>query len=358
MCTSTTAPDLFFDHSSTYFSIDIDPGTAGALEAGTSYTTSVRVRNDGISANAAVRLYVCPPGTNVTAGTAILLHEGNVTSAIPACTGAGPGVSPFAQWTYTWDPGAVFTPSPGASAVHMCLFAQVKYPGGILGVPATNYPGNSNPTTPQNAQHNIDVIDVAVPFKRQEQDPDGEGEQFFGFAIPNPLPGTLKGRIVVEAVTDARKRAALVAGSPRLKELFGRAKLRAPARAGVVLGKERLFVPNTLAYERPNKRRAKSDLRREALRVARFGHTGELTRDTFRQLADGEADQARAVTLSPNEVRQGMLHIVPPRNAKPGDLFVFDIRHEVANAGRDKKKPTVIGGLIVVVRAVKARRRA
>jgi hypothetical protein len=259
-------------------------------------------------------------------------------------------VSPFSQWTWNWDPGAIFTSSPGGSAVHMCLFAQVKYPGGILGVPATNYPTNSDPNTRQNAQHNIDVVDIVYPLRAPRN-----GERFFGFAIPNPKQTALRGRIVVEAITDARRQAMLAAAAPRLKKLFGRGKLQAPSQAGLVLGKERLFVRGELEDDGSTKRRRKIDPCKEALRAARFGHTGELTRDTFSQLAEGKLGKEQAVTLAPEEVRQGMLHIVPPPQMKAGDMMVLDVRHEVP--GPDKKKPTVVGGLLVVVRAVKASRK-
>src|SRR3569623_85906 len=165
MCTNTAAPDYFFDTpGKPYASLDIDPGPTGPLHMGTIYTTKVTVHNSGMqAAPATVMLCVCPPGTNVIAGTAFLLNEANTSSDVPACTGANVGTRSGAQalanaWSVLWNPDSIpnLTASPG-NTVHMCLFAQVRYDGSLLGTTATSYPTNSDPNTPHNAQHNIDV---------------------------------------------------------------------------------------------------------------------------------------------------------------------------------------------------------
>lgn len=347
MCTSVSAPDFFFSNAGKpYYATDIDPGTVGALHAGTSYTAKVTVHNSGVAAPATVRLYVCPPGTSVTAGTALLIGEANTAVPVPACSGAndgtrtGAGASSPADWTFSWDPADFFTVSAGSPAVHMCLFAQVRYDGSLLGTSPTSYPGNSNPSTAQNAQHNIDVVDIVYPLKKRAQ-----AQQFFAFGIANPSKKDLVGEIAVQVIRpQSRELEAMLGGSRRLAKLLDQGALRVPEAAAVALGKERLVAAHQVDEATPDRKvRA-----RAALGVRRFGTTGELDAATFAALKEGAVRGKRAVSLVPGEVRQGLLQVTLPPKAKPGELFVLDVRHQITK-GRSAK---VIGGLVVVFRAV------
>jgi len=371
MCTNASAPDYFFDTpGKPYGSLDINPGTLLPLHMGTLYPTKVTVHNSGMQpAPATVKLWVCPPGTNVIAGTAFPLGEANTASDVPACTGTNNGTTSGAgslanAWTVVWDPASVpnLTASPG-NTVHMCLFAQVRYDGSLLGSTATAYPTNSDPNTPQNAQHNIDVIDAVYPFKRRFG-----GERFFGFGIVNATERELLGQIASYPVTlEDEKSYPWLFRNPRFARLLEGGKLRAPTSAGLVLGRERIIVPRKFDDEAPPKRDPRGgeqdkgqDYRRHR-RCHTLGNTGVLDRETFSLLAEGKENKKRAVALVPGEVRQGMIHLVPPPNARPGDLFVVDIRHEVATASRGAKTktgktkaatkpPKTIGGLVVILR--------
>jgi len=378
MCTNTSAPDYFFDTpGKPYASLDIDPGTTGPLHMGTLYNSKVTVHNSGMqAAPATVKLWVCPPGTNVIAGTAFLLGEANTSSDVPACTGTNDGTTSGAQslanaWSALWDPISIpnLTASPG-NTVHMCLFAQVRYDGSLLGTSPTAYPTNSDPNTPQNAQHNIDVIDAVYPFKRRLG-----GERFFGFGIVNATERELLGQIASYPVTlEDEKSYPWLFRNPRFAKLLQGARLRAPTSAGLVLGKERIIVPRKFEDEPPPKRDPRDgdhDKRhdhRHHRRCHTLGNTGVIDRETFLALAEGKENKKRSVALIPGEVRQGMIHLVPPPNAKPGDVFVVDIRHEVAAASRTgkakagkaktaaAKSPKTIGGLVVIVRVTDGQR--
>jgi len=366
MCTNTAAPDYFFDTpGKPYASLDIDPGTTGPLHMGTFYTTKVTVHNSGMqAAPATVKLWVCPPGTNVIAGTAFLLNEANTSSDVPACTGANDGTRSGAQalanaWSVLWNPDSIpnLTASPG-NTVHMCLFAQVRYDGSLLGTTATSYPTNSDPNTPQNAQHNIDVIDAIYPFKGRFG-----GERFFGFGIVNATERELQGQVAAYPVMlEDEQRYPWLFRNPRFAKLLQGGRLRALNSAGLVLGKERIIVPRKFEDEP----RTKHDERKPARRCHTLGNTGIIDRETFLLLAEGKENKKRAVSLIPGEVRQGMIHLVPPTNAKPGDVFVVDIRHEIAAAAKparakpskakaSAKPPKTIGGLVVIVRVTEAR---
>ena len=374
MCTNASAPDYFFDTpGKPYASLDIDPGTTGPLHMGTFYTTKVTVHNSGMqAAPATVKLWVCPPGTNVIAGTAYELAEANTSSDVPACTGTNDGTTSGAQslanaWSVLWTPSSIpnLTASPG-NTVHMCLFAQVRYDGSLLGTTATAYPTNSDPNTPQNAQHNIDVIDAIYPFKGRFG-----GERFFGFGIVNATERELTGQIAAYPVTlEDEKSYPWLFRNPRFAKLLQGGRLRELTSAGLVLGKERIIVPRRFEEDQPRKPGAGKDAPapsqgepdRRFRRCHMLGNTGVVDRETFLLLAEGKENRKRPVGLVPGEVRQGMIHLVPPTNAKPGDLFVVDIRHEVtagskaarAKAGKAKaaatKPPKTIGGLVVIVR--------
>lgn len=373
MCTNASAPDFFFDTpGKPYASMDIDPGTTGALHMGQLYPTKVTVHNSGMKpAPATVKLWVCPPGTNVIAGTAYFLAETNTTAPVPKCTGTNDGTTSGAQslanaWSVLWDPASIpnLTASPG-NTVHMCLFAQVRYDGSLLGTTQTSYPTNSDPNTPQNAQHNIDVIDAVYPFKRRFG-----GERFFGFGIVNATEREFLGQIASYPVTlEDEKSYPWLFRNPRFARLLEGGRLRAPASAGLVLGRERIIVPRKFEEETPPPRRDPRDAEqdkgqdyRRHRRCHTLGNTGVLDRETFSLLAEGKENKKRTVALIPGEVRQGMIHLVPPPNARPGDLFVVDIRHEVAAASRGAKAktgktkpaatktPKTIGGLVVILR--------
>lgn len=373
MCTNASAPDYFFDiPGKPYASQDIDPGATGPLHMGTLYTTKVTVHNSGMqAAPATVKLWVCPPGTNVIAGTAFLLGEANTSSDVPACAGTNDGTTSGARslanaWNVLWDPASIpnLTASAG-NTVHMCLFAQVRYDGSLLGTTATAYPTNSDPNTPQNAQHNIDVIDAIYPFKKRFG-----GERFFGFGIVNATERELAGQIAAYPVTlEDEKNYPWLFRNPRFAKLLQGGRLREPTSASLVLGKERIIVPRKFEEGQPQKRAGGNDdaTRVQGERDGRYrrchmlGNTGVIDRETFLLLAEGKENKKRSVGLVPGEVRQGMIHVVPPSNAKPGDLFVVDIRHEVAagskgakaKAGKAKaaatKPPKTIGGLVVIV---------
>jgi|GEM_PF-2453983 len=376
MCTNASAPDFFFDTpGKPYAALDIDPGTTGALHMGTLYSSKVTVHNSGMQPwPATVKLWVCPPGTNVIAGTAFPLGEANTSGNVPACTGANDGTTSGAgslanAWSVLWDPASVpnLTASPG-NTVHMCLFAQVRYDGGLLGTTATSYPTNSDPNTPQNAQHNIDVIDAIYPFKRRFG-----GERFFGFGIVNATERELAGQVASYPVTlEDEKSYPWLFRNRRFAKLLQRGKLRPLASAGLVLGKERIIVSRKFEDEppRPEPRREERDKEHHhgwRRRCHALGNTGLIDRETFLLLAEGKENKKRSVALIPGEVRQGMIHLVPPPNARPGDLFVTDIRHEVAavsrggkaKTGRGKTAPTkppkTIGGLVVIVRVTDGR---
>jgi len=371
MCTNATAPDYFFDTpGKPYASADIDPGATGPLHMGTLYTTKVTVHNSGMqTAPATVRLWVCPPGTNVIAGTATLLGEVNTSADVPACAGTNDGTRSGAQplankWKATWDPASIpnLTASPG-NTVHMCLFAQVRYDGSVVGSTATAYPTDSDPNTPQNAQHNIDVIDAIYPFKGRFG-----GERFFGFGIVNATERELQGQVTAYPVTLEDEQAyPWLFRSPRYGKLLQGGRLRPLASAGLVLGKERIIVPRKFEDEPPRQKghdHDKDDQHRHARRCHTLGNTGVLDRQTFLLLAEGKENKKRPVSLIPGEVRQGMIHLVPPSNAKPGDVFVVDIRHEIAPAAKvaraSKTKravarpPKTIGGLVVIIRVTEA----
>jgi hypothetical protein len=351
MCTSETSPDFFFSTAGKpYYADDIDPGTAGELHAGTAYTTKIRVHNAGGAAPAMVRLYVCPPATSVTAGTALLLREKLTTNPVPACVGSNDGTrsgaqsSSFSDWTYAWDPGNYFTPSPGKSAVHMCLFAQVRSDG-LLGKPGTNYPTSSDPNVDQNAQHNIDVVDIVYPLRRTDVD------RFFAFGIANPLPQAIETEVVAAVIKgDSPELAAMRAGNRRLAKLIGAGDLAAPVAAGMALGKERLLATHKLPIQVGKGSRA-----RDERSVRRFGSSGELDRDTFDALEDSAVKPKHSVSLLPGEVRQGLLSISLPPKAKPGAIFIVDIRHHLGRKGKSARQPTLMGGLLVVFRVVKER---
>jgi len=355
MCTNAAAPDFFFDApGKPYASLDIDPGTAGPLHMGTHYTTKVTVHNSGMqAAPATVKLWVCPPGTNVIAGTAFELNEANTSADVPACTGTNDGTRSGAQslansWSVFWDPASIpsLTASPG-NTVHMCLFAQVRYDGSLLGTTATAYPTDSDPMTPQNAQHNIDVIDAVYPFKKRFG-----GERFFGFGIVNPTARELKGQITSYNVKlGDEERYAWLFRNPRFAQLLKGGKLGALTSAGMVLGKERIVVSRTFE-EDDGKAPHHHERHRRPCRT--LGNTGVLERETFLLLAEGKENKKRPVTLVPGEVRQGMIHLVPPGNAKPGDLFAVDIRHEILASGRTKT-PKLMGGLVVILRVTDGR---
>jgi len=374
MCTNASAPDYFFDTpGKPYASLDIDPGTAGPLHMGTLYQTKVTVHNSGMqAAPATVKLWVCPPGTNVIAGTAFPLGEANTSSDVPACTGTNDGTTSGARslanaWSVLWNPASIpsLTASPG-NTVHMCLFAQVRYDGSLLGTTATAYPTNSDPNTPQNAQHNIDVIDAMYPFKRRFG-----GERFFGFGIVNATERELVGQIASYPVTlEDEKSYPWLFRNPRFGKLLQGGRLRAPTSAGLVLGKERIIVTRKFDHEVPPQRGEPDkghDHAGHRHHCHTLGNTGVLDHETFLLLAEGKENKKRSVGLIPGEVRQGMIHLVPPPNAKPGDIFVVDIRHEVAagsrgaraKAGKTKsattKPPKTIGGLVVIVRVTDGR---
>ncbi|MEP6653705.1 MAG: hypothetical protein ABJA82_10120 [Myxococcales bacterium] len=346
MCTSTSAPDFFFSTSGKpYYATDIDPGTTGALHAGTNYATKIMVHNSGGAALATVSLHVCPPGTNVTAGTAILLREKDTANPVPACTGTNDGTrsgeqsSAFNDWSYSWDPGAIFTSSPGGSAVHMCLFAQVRFTavGG-----GTSYPNDSDPNTAQNAQHNIDVVDIVYPLKKRS-----DARQFFAFGIANPFPKKLDTEIITTLIgPESPDREMMMAASRRLAKLIGGDRLRVPEAAAMALGKERLLATHQFPLQTASD---KASLERATRAVRRFGHTGEVPRDTFEQLKDSAVRPKHQVELLPGEVRQGLIDISLPPKANPGDVFVVDVRHQTKSKGGRGK---LIGGLVVVFRVV------
>lgn len=371
MCTNASTPDFFFDTpGKPYASADIDPGTAGPLHMGTPYPTKVTVHNSGMqTAPATVRLWVCPPGTNVIAGTAFLLGEANTSFDVPACTGTNDGTKSGAQslangWKVLWDPASIpnLTASPG-NTVHMCLFAQVRYDGSVLGTTATAYPTNSDPNTPQNAQHNIDVIDAIYPFKGRFG-----GERFFGFGIVNATERELAGQVAAyPVVLEDEQRYPWLFNNPRFAKLLHGGRLRPLNSAGLVLGKERIIVPRKFEDEGPKKRDdEKRDDARRHRRCHTLANTGVIDREMFSLLAEGKENKKRSVSLIPGEVRQGMIHLVPPSNAKPGDVFVVDIRHEIpasakpAKSGKASKTkvaakpPKTIGGLVVIVRVTEA----
>jgi hypothetical protein len=346
VCTKNDCPDFFFDHTDTtnlYYSPDIDPGTTGQLHAGTNYTAKVRVHNSGAAGTATVTLYVSPPGTNVIPGGAVALGgEADTSNPVPACTGTvgsgdvGAGVSDPNWWSFSWDPGSYFVPHVG-NLVHTCLFAQVRLKAS-LGCAAVPYPASNDPTQRGNAQHNIDIVGVELRILRKDR------KMHFGFGVVNPLDETVQGLIVARPVHKAQPEFQSLLRMQSLAHLQQHGQLRAPAAAGLVLGKERIVTPRVSQAEL----RRRSDREGYVHKPYFLGHTGEVDQATFKNLAIGPAERQQRLQLLPGEIHQAFVEVEAPAEAKPGDFFITDIRHEVERGGVSH----VLGGLVVVFQIV------
>jgi hypothetical protein len=350
MCTNS-CPDLHFDHSNLYFNPDIDPGTTGTLQAGGTYTTTVTVRNSGQTATpATISLYVCPPGTNVTfAGAAVLAANIVTVGDVPACSGAVDGtdngagvlapISGSGYFSVSWSPGAYFSSNPG-NTVHVCLFAQVRFDG-FSGCPAVGYPASTDPSLRGNAQHNIDIADVNFMLLRRRN------HRFhFGFGVVNPLREPLEGELVVQAI-DPESRA--LAGMKKVRSiarLLQHGRLRAPRAAQLAFGRERIVAPHVTAEDL--RRRLEC---RQSHALFQLGHTGELEPEVFERLSASAGKPKHAVSLVPGETQQALLELQAPEDARPGDIFAVDIRHETDRHGARQ----VVGGLIVLCSVTEAK---
>src|SRR5262249_31478934 len=77
-----------------------------------------------------------------------------------------------------------------------------------------------------------------------------------------------------------------------------------------------------------------------------LGHTGEVERDVFQQLAAAKPAPQLEVGLVRGELQQAFVEIQAPADAKPGDFVVA----EILQLARRGKKTIPVGGLAVVLR--------
>lgn len=352
MCINDGNPHFGFDHSNIYYSTDIDYGIPATTTpaVGDTFSAKVTVNNDGVTGSAQVMLCVCPPGTSITT---VITHGEAPSATVDACDGVnGPGVLPF---TIPW------TVPSGYS--HFCLAAMVK--NAALGGGGYDSPlaSTTDPTTftiafdpnrAASAQCNVSLVQGGGRPNPPSPGPPGGGGQHrwctdFAFAVGNPLRSNLRTQIVAnpvgprdERIIEALKRQSHIRAALEL------GRFQPPAHAGLAVGRERILQPTPGSVPCREDERA-TGKKRHLPPPATLGHFGEVTHEIASRLAVTPFRPEQTMNLVVDEVRQGLVHICAPPDARPGDLFAVDIRHELL-ARPSAEHSRVIGGLAVILR--------
>ncbi|MDP8999033.1 MAG: hypothetical protein M3O46_02870 [Myxococcota bacterium] len=357
MCITDGNTHFQFNHdpSTIYYSPDIDTGISTVTPApGDTFNATVRIHSEGVAGNGEVALCVCPPGTSITS---ILNHRLLAVPSIPACDPLNPTATTSAILSWTVPSGFP----------HFCLAAMVK--DTALGAPDYDSPivqptpgvyQFSTPFNPYNtgsAQFNVSLVQGGQPAPPPPgpppPPPGGGGGRWctnFAFAVGNPLREDVRTQIVAYPIRlQDEKIIAALSRQSQIAAALELGRFQSPRHTGLAVGRERVLPRPPRGHSWGDDDDSREKREEHGAMHSHLGHWGVVTEKQFNRLAVTPVRPEHTMNLVVDEVRQGLVHICAPDDARPGDLFGVDIRHELLRRSSHEQQ-RILGGLVVILR--------